>query len=161
MTKFKTTNAPGSGTTPESNCGPGATVAFADYAGGSFRPSFDESGISRSKFVHVDDAVALCGLNFKPLGPRAADNLDADADHYTVDTLDLDDRVQGVTTVNQADALADTNTELVVKEPFALLGALGTFDAYVQCGDAILKVCLLYTSPSPRDQRGSRMPSSA
>ena len=25
----------------------------------------------------------------------------------------------------------------------------------------ILKACLLYTSPSPRDQRGSRMPSSA
>ena len=25
----------------------------------------------------------------------------------------------------------------------------------------ILMVCLLYTSPSPRDQRGSRMPSSA
>ena len=24
-----------------------------------------------------------------------------------------------------------------------------------------LEVCLLYTSPSPRDQRGSRMPSSA
>ena len=26
---------------------------------------------------------------------------------------------------------------------------------------AIFNVCLLYTSPSPRDQRGSRMPSSA
>ena len=26
---------------------------------------------------------------------------------------------------------------------------------------AILYTCLLYTSPSPRDQRGSRMPSSA
>ena len=25
----------------------------------------------------------------------------------------------------------------------------------------VTKVCLLYTSPSPRDQRGSRMPSSA
>ena len=24
-----------------------------------------------------------------------------------------------------------------------------------------IKICLLYTSPSPRDQRGSRMPSSA
>ena len=24
-----------------------------------------------------------------------------------------------------------------------------------------LEICLLYTSPSPRDQRGSRMPSSA
>ena len=28
-------------------------------------------------------------------------------------------------------------------------------------GQAIRKACLLYTSPSPRDQRGSRMPSSA
>ena len=27
-------------------------------------------------------------------------------------------------------------------------------------GDAVI-TCLLYTSPSPRDQRGSRMPSSA
>ena len=27
--------------------------------------------------------------------------------------------------------------------------------------DLLLKDCLLYTSPSPRDQRGSRMPSSA
>ena len=27
--------------------------------------------------------------------------------------------------------------------------------------NAEVKVCLLYTSPSPRDQRGSRMPSSA
>ena len=27
--------------------------------------------------------------------------------------------------------------------------------------DAMLLACLLYTSPSPRDQRGSRMPSSA
>ena len=26
---------------------------------------------------------------------------------------------------------------------------------------AIFGLCLLYTSPSPRDQRGSRMPSSA
>ena len=25
----------------------------------------------------------------------------------------------------------------------------------------VLNICLLYTSPSPRDQRGSRMPSSA
>ena len=25
----------------------------------------------------------------------------------------------------------------------------------------IISICLLYTSPSPRDQRGSRMPSSA
>ena len=28
-------------------------------------------------------------------------------------------------------------------------------------GQALIEACLLYTSPSPRDQRGSRMPSSA
>ena len=31
----------------------------------------------------------------------------------------------------------------------------------VLIGDLIFNICLLYTSPSPRDQRGSRMPSSA
>ena len=31
----------------------------------------------------------------------------------------------------------------------------------VQWQDKKINICLLYTSPSPRDQRGSRMPSSA
>ena len=31
----------------------------------------------------------------------------------------------------------------------------------IQLGSTQIKSCLLYTSPSPRDQRGSRMPSSA
>ena len=31
----------------------------------------------------------------------------------------------------------------------------------VSPGTAVGDICLLYTSPSPRDQRGSRMPSSA
>ena len=35
----------------------------------------------------------------------------------------------------------------------------GSWDG--QIGPAVLEDCLLYTSPSPRDQRGSRMPSSA
>ena len=34
-------------------------------------------------------------------------------------------------------------------------------DSYELIGNAITYSCLLYTSPSPRDQRGSRMPSSA
>ena len=43
----------------------------------------------------------------------------------------------------------------------------GDHDAFVDLDvrtysvDGKLKACLLYTSPSPRDQRGSRMPSSA
>ena len=31
----------------------------------------------------------------------------------------------------------------------------------IACSDALLEVCLLYTSPSPRDRQKSRMPSSA
>ena len=34
-------------------------------------------------------------------------------------------------------------------------------EAYATALLCFLKTCLLYTSPSPRDQRGSRMPSSA
>ena len=34
-------------------------------------------------------------------------------------------------------------------------------DADSDSGVALQSICLLYTSPSPRDQRGSRMPSSA
>ena len=47
------------------------------------------------------------------------------------------------------------------------IGGLGEFIArlFVKEGAKVMlsgrKVCLLYTSPSPRDQRGSRMPSSA
>ena len=46
------------------------------------------------------------------------------------------------------------------------LSALGGFDnpalsGLTFTGTTFLQDCLLYTSPSPRDQRGSRMPSSA
>ena len=43
-------------------------------------------------------------------------------------------------------ALKDINLDVYPGEVLGILGANG---------------CLLYTSPSPRDQRGSRMPSSA
>ena len=36
-----------------------------------------------------------------------------------------------------------------------------TYASYLGMRVAIWQTCLLYTSPSPRDQRGSRMPSSA
>ena len=39
-------------------------------------------------------------------------------------------------------------------------GGMGVFGA-VNLPPERLRDCLLYTSPSPRDQRGSRMPSSA
>ena len=38
---------------------------------------------------------------------------------------------------------------------------LGSSAALLVCVSAVLTVCLLYTSPSPRDETSSRMPSSA
>ena len=46
-------------------------------------------------------------------------------------------------------------TEELIEE----VGELGGQSIGVQAD--VSKLCLLYTSPSPRDQRGSRMPSSA
>ena len=40
-----------------------------------------------------------------------------------------------------------------------LTSAVG--ESYLQAQNLLFVDCLLYTSPSPRDQRGSRMPSSA
>ena len=54
------------------------------------------------------------------------------------------------------EAMADLSLEdaLLLLEVTRTLGSLDDLDSQ-------LDACLLYTSPSPRDQRGSRMPSSA
>ena len=51
---------------------------------------------------------------------------------------------------------ADKNEELT-----ALFSMLYQMSTRKTCKDALLKFCLLYTSPSPRDATLSRMPSSA
>ena len=57
---------------------------------------------------------------------------------------------------------------LRVGGPYTITFASNKFEnrtlenVYITLGETLpLNVCLLYTSPSPRDQRGSRMPSSA
>ena len=49
-------------------------------------------------------------------------------------------------------SLSSASAEQIYKETFNVVNAQSSFT---------LSSCLLYTSPSPRDQRGSRMPSSA
>ena len=50
--------------------------------------------------------------------------------------------------------------KLVSAPSFRLKGG-GWYETDFKTGSKKNIVCLLYTSPSPRDQRGSRMPSSA
>ena len=62
------------------------------------------------------------------------------------------------------------NEKLIEEVVNNLLSQLDPFSSYISATDlaqyneqldGVFKGCLLYTSPSPRDQRGSRMPSSA
>ena len=52
-----------------------------------------------------------------------------------------------------------------IKQVRTMIDSMGIEYLYLQfvsvTGKIMGKGCLLYTSPSPRDQRGSRMPSSA
>ena len=67
--------------------------------------------------------------------------------------------LQSCATLATSLALPDTritSAEQVPAGPITVQGV--TTQAPAHC---LVKGCLLYTSPSPRDQRGSRMPSSA
>ena len=61
---------------------------------------------------------------------------------------------------------ADRSSQLVQRDEIFSIhrhsgGVVFDFTMKTNKGDVHIKDCLLYTSPSPRDQRGSRMPSSA
>ena len=92
--------------------------------------------------------VAIVGLGMHPFGGTP-----------TMSGLE-----QGAAAVREA--LADAGTDFKRME-FAFGGSQdsGNADSLVNLlgltGLQFTNVCLLYTSPSPRDQRGSRMPSSA
>ena len=59
----------------------------------------------------------------------------------------------------EADAIADAEAA-VAGAPALCIGVIPGTGAYL-IPPTLPVCCLLYTSPSPRDQRGSRMPSSA
>ena len=62
--------------------------------------------------------------------------------------------------------LFDMDGVLIDSEPFwreaqiEVFASVGKTFTEEDCAET-MGICLLYTSPSPRDQRGSRMPSSA
>ena len=59
-------------------------------------------------------------------------------------------------------AVEDVSFKIERGKTFALVGESGSGKSTIAAMlVGLLRPCLLYTSPSPRDQRGSRMPSSA
>ena len=139
----------------------------------------DGDGIDDTFDVDVTGGVDANGDGIDDAGA-----LDTDGDN-TPDYLDLDSDGDGINDAiegndSNGDGLADVAPTGVDTDgdgfddaydpdnggtPSAVLDNDGDGIAdYIDLdsdGDGILDACLLYTSPSPRDQRGSRMPSSA
>ena len=57
--------------------------------------------------------------------------------------------------IDEKEILKGLNLNIKQGEVHAIMGPNGSGKS------TLSNICLLYTSPSPRDQRGSRMPSSA
>ena len=104
-----------------------------------------------------DAAIASCDCPF-------ASGLDNDNDGID-DVCDLDNDNDGIL---DSDECRDTSSLSLNSVPMPDPGNTGNAElgkngagstAKAEVGD--IYTCLLYTSPSPRDQRGSRMPSSA
>ena len=71
-------------------------------------------------------------------------------------------RVAGIEYEHREVLLKDKPAELVRVSPKATVPVLILNNSeQTQVLEESIDICLLYTSPSPRDQRGSRMPSSA
>ena len=68
---------------------------------------------------------------------------------------------KGITVITKIELADDDWIDLVISEVKEIEKNTIFQDCPILKVDSISMVCLLYTSPSPRDQRGSRMPSSA
>ena len=83
----------------------------------------------------------------------------------TSDALHLLHRVRGAANIPQ-NAVRQALREIRIARIHGTAGLLepalgGNSNVVLGCGHGMFGVCLLYTSPSPRDKRQSRMPSSA
>ena len=84
----------------------------------------------------------------------------------TGDGIDLDSYGYKLVPKNKAGNYVQKGSKLDVKQLFEdqkdfQLKRVAAFDVIEQELNDIYKICLLYTSPSPRDRQKSRMPSSA
>ena len=119
------------------------------YGGGTdYNLSFELLGDPDkiNSFQTAKDLGAISGKQTQQGTFTKEDRLDLY--HFTTDKIgDLDYRLTGLS--------SNANIQLLDDEGDMLSGSFksGTASEY--------KVCLLYTSPSPRDKRQSRMPSSA
>ena len=131
--------------------GPLSKVLLDDRRQGEVMDVAASTGIPNLYLTPFDDNLASTeDLMSTRIGKEfiLKESLEATRTHYDVIVLDCPPNL-GSLTLN---ALVAADQVLIPCDPspLALTGVA-----------ALVETCLLYTSPSPRDQRGSRMPSSA
>ena len=112
----------------------------------------------------LTDVSALSGIDFQHESGRYGDKLLPETMGSGIAVLDYNgDGNQDLLCVNSSHWPWDTTEAAKQPSPCKLFAGDGKFgfkDVSAAAG-LDFTTCLLYTSPSPRDQRGSRMPSSA
>ena len=137
-------SSPQAGTTDCASPAVNQTCAFVDHQ------VFFEYTISSSEDVDLIIDVEPDASNGNP-----ASSLSVQVVYNCVHDLILFDEPCGSSSVIANNIESGTTVKLVIGSEAGGEGDFEIFISEVPC------TCLLYTSPSPRDQRGSRMPSSA
>ena len=124
--------------------------------------------------LHRDSPLLPSVMALAPDGTGASDDLVAEVDAYRRQPLDETVAEEPHAKANAVGGRTRASTFPWISSTMALDGTLTDTKMLCEpCGANLqslyssykcviqMKSCLLYTSPSPRDQRGSRMPSSA
>ena len=127
-----------------------AAILYADVAGYSRLTGEDEEGTHRRLSQYLDHLSDEIGRHQGRVVHYAGDAVLADFSTAT-DAL--------ACAVSIQEELATRNQDLSKKNKVEFRIGINLGEVIVDRDD--IYGCLLYTSPSPRDQRGSRMPSSA
>ena len=113
-----------------------------------------EGGHSKRRILHVRDMTGKAIEEALVNAIEISENVDI-LEHYFAVELITSQKI-----AKKGQALPNTNRVLGLYALDTQRGVVETFRA----GAVLMAtggICLLYTSPSPRDQRGARMPSSA
>ena len=112
------------------------------------------------------DALFDAGIDLNTINRSVADQLNVDYDRYLNDGGNINDFTYVYTNIAKKGGLSAFTNELLKSftESAPMVGGIVAgvkTGAKVQGPLKIPAICLLYTSPSPRDRTRSRMPSSA
>ena len=105
--------------------------------------------------------VAVVLLSFLTWAAFMSNHADVSSSGRRVEDADSDEGIQlnsivALRKISSARIFEDGEIEVTLR-----LQNRSNLSKIIEVRDRVPEVCLLYTSPSPRDQRGSRMPSSA